>query len=95
MEVIVFQKEAYERLQEELFLRFHETLLKANKAAKTLNKEWLSTQEALDFLGFKSRTKLLELRDQGLIEYSQYGRMVKYSRKSILDFVENHRRSLP
>lgn len=94
MEVIVFQKEAYERLMEELFLRFHEALLRANKAAKALDKEWLSTQEALDFLGFKSRTKLLGLRDQGLITYSQYGRAVKYSKKSIIDYVEKHRQVL-
>ena len=88
MEVIVFQKEAYERLQDELFSRFHEALRHASKTAKEEKKEWLNTQEAKELLGIKSKSKLQELRDQRLISFSLYGRIIKYSRKSFLQFLE-------
>ena len=90
MEVIVFQKEAYEKLQDELFSRFHEALRHASKTAKEEKKEWLDTQEAKQLLKIKSKSGLQKLRDQKLIVFSKYGRIIQYSRKSILQFIEKN-----
>ena len=52
--------------------------------------EWLSKQEAKQLLGIKGDTKLQELRDNLSIKFSQHGRIIKYSRSSILEFLESN-----
>ncbi|MCB9335817.1 MAG: helix-turn-helix domain-containing protein [Flavobacteriales bacterium] len=84
MKVIIFEEEAYYKMLEELKQAIKE-------ATSPRLKEWLSFEEAKDLLGFKSKSKLQQLRDHGEIEFSQHGRIIRYSRSSILTFLENHR----
>lgn len=62
----------------------------AAKEIKT-EKEWVSAEEAKNLLGFRSKSKMQQLRDNGDIVFSQHGRIIKYSRKSILDFLDNNK----
>ncbi len=52
---------------------------------------WVDSDEAKKLLGIKSDTTLLNLRSQGLIEYSQPSRkVILYKRDSILAYLEKH-----
>jgi len=86
MEVITIEKEAYYKL-----LREFANMVK--KVAENVSKEaeWLNELEAKKLLGIKSRSKMQQLRDHVLIEFSQYGKIIRYSRSSILKFIEAHR----
>lgn len=85
MNVIVFEDETYYKMLEE----FSKLIKDAAKEMKA-ESEWLSTDEAKKLLGFKSKSKLQQLRDAGEIIFSQNGRIIKYSRKSILGFLERN-----
>jgi len=41
-------------------------------------------------LGFKGKSKMQQLRDSGELDFSQHGRIIKYSRKSVMDFLERN-----
>lgn len=86
MEVITIEKEAYYKLLKEFAVM-------VKKAAEHVKKEseWISEVEAKNILGIKSRSKMQQLRDQVLVEFSQYGKIIRYSRSSILRFIEKHR----
>lgn len=86
MEVITIEKEAYYKLLKEFAVM-------VKKAAEHIRKEseWIGEIEAKKILGIKSRSKMQQLRDKVLIEFSQYGKIIRYSRSSILRFIEKHR----
>ncbi len=86
MKVIVFEDETYYKLISE-FSQMVKTATKQGSA----DSEWLSTEEVKKLLGFKSKSKMQQLRDSGEIVFSQHGRIIKYSRKSCMDFLERHR----
>lgn len=76
-----------------------ETLEKAiNKLiAKYQKKEpkkvWVSATEAMDLLTIKSKTTLLEIRQNGDIEYTQpMKKVILYKYESILAYLEKHSR---
>jgi len=52
--------------------------------------EWVNTIEAKRMLGVKSKSKLQQLRDSGGIKFSKHKRIIMYSRKSILEFLEKN-----
>lgn len=54
------------------------------------NDDWLSPESAKKLLGIKSKSKLQQLRDNGEILFSQHGRIIKYSKKSILNFLNRN-----
>lgn len=85
MKVIVFEEQAYYKLVDEI----KKAVKDAASEMKT-EKEWLSTEEAKSLLGFRSKSKMQQLRDNGDIVFSQHGRTIKYSRKSILEFLEKN-----
>ena len=91
MEVIVFEKEAFNKLIDELTVR----IIK-NVERHYYEEEWIGEEEARELLGIRGtgRTKLKQLRSNLSIEFSQYGRIIRYSRSSILQFLEKHRKSL-
>jgi hypothetical protein len=87
MEVIVFEKEAYWKMQAELMKMFQETL----KAATKQPEDWISTEEAKQLLGVKSKSKMQELRDTNAIKFSKHGtRLIRYSRASILEHLKRN-----
>ena len=90
MEVIVFEKEAYYKMLHEFTVHLEEVAQKIATKNEEKN-EWLDEQEAKELLGCKSRSKMWKLRRDGEIEYSQHGKVIKYSRKSIMKFFERKR----
>lgn len=91
MEVIVFEKESFNKLIDELTVRIIQ-----NVERHYHDKEWIDESEAREILGIRGngRTTLKKLRNNLSIEFSQFGRIIRYSRSSILQFLEKHRMSL-
>ena len=93
MEVIVFESEAYKNLQRELMQQMYGIIKDAKEEAlrnADPAQDWISTEEAKTLLGVKSKTKMQELRDMGEIIFSQSGRIVKYSKSSILEYLNRN-----
>lgn len=93
MEVIVLESEAYQQLQKEMMQLVRTTVREAKEEALANMdpaNDWLSTEEAKQLLGIKSKTKLQELRDYDAIVFSKAGKVIKYSKKSILAYLERH-----
>jgi len=88
MEVIIFEKESYFRLQREL-IRMFQKALEETEAKKNLE-DWISETEASTILPYKSKKKWSQLRATGKIRFMQTGRKICYSRKSILQFMERN-----
>ena len=87
MEIIVFEKETYWKMQTELMKMFRDSLKEANKPAE----DWISTEEAKLLLGVKSKSKMQQLRDTNAIKYSKHGRkFIQYSKASILDYLKKN-----
>ena len=84
MKIIVFEEETYYKMLEEL-----KQLIK--DATVIQKPEWINEKEAKELLGIKSKSKLQQLRDKLDIEFSQYGKIIRYSRPSILQFLEKNR----
>ncbi|MCR6637484.1 MAG: helix-turn-helix domain-containing protein [Sporocytophaga sp.] len=97
MEVIVLTKEELEKIlervslkvrketQEDFFVHIKE--LGLSDAPK--QEEWIDAKDAMRLLNVK-KSKLQSLRDNGEILFSQHGRTIHYSRKSINDFLNRH-----
>lgn len=88
MEVIIFEKESYFRLQRELIRMFQKAL--EESAAKKNEEDWITEAEASTILHYKSKKKWAQLRAGGKIRFMQVGRKISYSRKSILQFMERN-----
>jgi hypothetical protein len=89
VEVIVIEKEAFNKLIEELTIRIIQ-----NVERHYTQEEWIGEKEAKALLGISGRSTLQRLRDELKIEFSQFGRIIRYSRSSILRFLEQNRKSL-
>lgn len=92
MKVIVFQDEAYNSLIKD-FERIVKKAVQSNDR-KENDKEWLNENEAKELLGFRSKSKMQQLRDDRLIVFSKHGRTIRYSRKSIVEFLNGNIPSL-
>ena len=88
MEVIIFEKEAYWKMQEQLIKMFKAALKEATAKSE---EEWISLAEAQALLGVKSKSKMQELRNHNKIRFSQHGKkLIKYSKTSILQYLEKN-----
>jgi hypothetical protein len=88
MEIIVFEKETYWRMQQELMSMFQKALRDASRKPE---EDWISTEEAKTLLGVKSKSKMQELRDLDAIKFSKHGKKsIRYSRSSILKYLEKN-----
>lgn len=84
MEVICLQTEAFYALIDEVVSRIKD---KQN----ITEKKWLTTDEAMEKLGVKSKTTLQKFRDEGKIRFSQPERkIVLYDSDSINAFLEKY-----
>ena len=94
MEVIVIESEAFEQLKLEI-KQYVKQALKELLEEKNLaeNKEWITVEEAMKLLPYKSKTTWQKLRDNGTIEISQShgSRTILYSRKSINNYLNKNR----
>jgi len=94
MEVIVIESEAFEQLKLEI-KQYVKQALKELLEEKNLaeNKEWITIEEAMKLLPYKSKTTWQRLRDNGIIEISQShgSRTILYSKKSIQNYLNKNR----
>ncbi len=77
-------------MQKELMDMFSEALKRAKMEASR-DEQWVTADEAKIILGYRSKRKWQQLRDSGKIKYSKYGKILKYSKKSLYDYIENNR----
>lgn len=90
MELIVFEKESYYKMMEEVMSLMYKIIREAKAdAIKSAGKDddLISTEEAYTLLGLKSRHRLLELRKEKIIRGFQHGRRVLYSKQDILNYI--------
>lgn len=58
---------------------------------KPAQKVWISSIEAMELLGIKSKSTLQSLRDTGVISYTQpMKKIILYRYDSILEYLERH-----
>jgi hypothetical protein len=88
MKVIVFQDEAYQALLKE-FEKMISRVVSKSKTSKQ-EKVWINEEEAKELLGVKSKAKMQQLRDDRLILFSHHGRIIRYNRKNIIEFINQH-----
>lgn len=87
MEIIVFEKDTYWKLQAELFRLFREQMKDLQKPQD----DWINTAEAKKLLGIRSNSKMQQLRDNMAIRYSKHGKkLIQYSKSSILDYLNKN-----
>lgn len=94
MEVLIFQKEAFEEMAAK-FSRFSDRVneLLAKQGGKSLNR-WMDNQEVCQQLRISPRT-LQTLRDNGTLAYSQIGHKIFYKPEDvqrIVRLVEDRRK---
>ena len=87
MEVLIFQKEAFEEMAAR-FSRFTERMdaLLAKQGSKLLN-GWMDNQEVCRQLNISPRT-LQTLRDNGTLAYSQINHKVFYKPEDVMCIVK-------
>lgn len=93
MEVIVIETDAFERLHRDLMQQVRQAVREAKEEALANAdpaNDWLSIAEAKELLGVRSKTKMQELRDSGEIQFTKHGRIIRYSKRSILAYLEGN-----
>lgn len=95
MEVIIIDSKAFKKLKEDLFEEFKQVLIEAKKetlAQLAMESDWISTEDAKKLLGIKSKSKMQQLRDYGEIVFTKPGKIILYSKKSIITYLNKHQR---
>jgi hypothetical protein len=88
MEVIVLESGAYYKLLSEMKETLKDAIREGKNNDLSNSFDWISQDEAKKLLGVKSFVTLQKIRDQGHVEFSKFGKIVKYSRKSIEQYIE-------
>ena len=95
MEVIIIDSKAFKKLKKDLFEEFKQVLIEAKKetlAQLAMESDWILTEEAKKLLGIKSKSKMQQLRDYGEIVFTKPGKIILYSKKSIIAYLNKHQR---
>ena len=88
MEAIIIEKEAFRQsLKEDTA----QVIKNCEEHFCQNQQKWINAEETKMIQDIKSKTKVQQLRDTMQIEFSQFGKTMRYSRKGILDFLEQHR----
>jgi hypothetical protein len=95
MNVIVFEKESYYKMLSEVITFVKNEVTKSLKSSETRNKDddWISPEEAKKLLEVRSKTKMQQLRNSNEIQFAKYGRKIKYSRDSIIKFLNRNKQA--
>jgi hypothetical protein len=86
MDVIVIDSEAYKMLLKEIKNTVEITV----KSVAQPKPDWIGEKEAMCLLGIKSKTTLQNLRDAQEFKFSKHGRIIRYSKMSVLEFLERN-----
>ncbi len=54
--------------------------------------EWVDDKEAMQILGYRSKTKMQKMRDTKAIVFSKFGRKIKYHRPSLIEYIEKNKK---
>ncbi|MCB9224224.1 MAG: helix-turn-helix domain-containing protein [Crocinitomicaceae bacterium] len=90
MEVIVIESSAFDELERRMMKRFENAIQKAlENAMKNERKDeiWLTSDDALQVLGYRSRNTLYNLRQNGSIEAKKINGRLRYNYVELLDFL--------
>lgn len=92
MEVIIFEKEAYNKMIVELVSTIRKTIKETQEEyiKQHHTAEWITLKEAQKLLPYKSKATWQKFRDTGKIVFTQNGRSILYSRKSILELLNKN-----
>jgi hypothetical protein len=93
MDVIIFEKDTYYQMHKDMMRLVKEAIKEAKEEALAQAdpaNDWLSTEEAKKLLGVKSKTKMQELRDEDAIRFTKHGRIIRYSKRSILEYLNRN-----
>ena len=94
MEIIVFEKDAYYKMIEEL-MSMVKTSVKEAKDETYKEKyeiDWIDDKEVKALLNIRSKARLQQLRSAGDIEFTKYGRKIQYSKKSVIAYLNKNKR---
>ncbi len=90
MEITFIESQKLSALFDELGNKLRKDI-KAQIISESLNQqEWLTLQEAQLLLPYKSKTSWQKLRDSGQVIFSKTGRLILYSRASILNIIKTN-----
>ena len=88
MEVIVLDSAAFEQLKKEIQHLVKQGIKEVVADLKLAESEdFIPLKEAQKILPYKSKTTWQEFRDKGIIEFTQMGRKILYSKKSIIAYI--------
>jgi hypothetical protein len=82
---------------QELKMEIADAVVQSLKSSMVLSREasskddWVDTSEAKRILGYRSKTKMQNMRDSKSIAFSKFGRKIKYNRQSLIDFIEKNK----
>lgn len=91
MELVTLDTEAFKALKLEFGRIVKQALidvLAEKKASQT--SDWIPFEEAKTLLNIRSKTSFQKLRDNGIILFTQSGRKILYSRKSIMNYLNKN-----
>ncbi len=92
MNVIVIDSEAFEELKKEFRTYVKQAVAEVLAEKKTAeDSDWIPLSDAQELLPFKSKTSWQKLRDTDIIKFTQFGRKILYSRKSIIDYLNRNK----
>ena len=85
-----FFEDLINRVADTVLIRFEKRIKELRNDKGNTGQQWVSGNEAKQILGVKSNKKMQSLRDQNLIRFSQHGRIIRYHKPSLYDFLENN-----
>lgn len=85
-----FFEDLINRVADTVLVRFEKRIKELRNDKGNTDQQWVSGNEAKQILGVKSNKKMQSLRDQNLIRFSQHGRIIRYHKPSLYDFLENN-----
>ena len=90
MEVIVIETEAFYKLTEAVVIRIEAGHWARTRSYNNVEREWITQDEAMKLLPYRSKGTWQALRDQGKVIFSQHGRKILYNRDSLIKFIEKN-----
>ncbi|MBA3901039.1 MAG: helix-turn-helix domain-containing protein [Bacteroidetes bacterium] len=92
MEVIVLDSDAFDALKKEFKTYVKQAVAEVLADKKVAeDSDWIPLEDAQKLLPFKSKTSWQKLRDTGKIKFTQFGRKIMYSRKSIIEYLNSNK----
>lgn len=87
MEVVCIEEQAFYTL-------FDKVVDYVDQKYQKKQRQWIDSEEAMEFLNISSKTTLQRLRDEGKIRFSQpQPRIILYDSHSINEYLDKHARN--